>query len=73
MRIAFSVLALAASLLSAGCTSTPPQPYSMRDPQANFATFKTFAWDSGQAAEAPGEPVTIVNGQIRTAIAGELQ
>jgi hypothetical protein len=73
MRIAFSILALATSLLTAGCTSTPPRPYSMRDPQANFATFKTFAWDTGQAAEAPGEPVTIVNGQIRTAIAGELQ
>jgi hypothetical protein len=42
-------------------------------PQANFATFKTFAWDTGQAADAPNEPVSIVNGQIRTAISGELQ
>lgn len=73
MRISFSILALATSLLTGGCTSTPPQPYSMRDPQANFTTFKTFAWDTGQATEAPGEPVTIVNGQIRTAITGELQ
>ena len=70
---AFSLFVLAVSLLTNGCTTTPPQPYSMQDPQANFATFKTFAWDEGQAAETPGEPVTIVNGQIRTAIAGELQ
>jgi len=70
---ASSIVALAAALLVAACTSTPPQPYSMRDPQANFATFKTFAWDTGQAADAPNEPVSIVNGQIRTAISGELQ
>ena len=70
---ASSIVAMAAALLGAGCTSTPPQPYSMRDPQANFAAFKTFAWDTGPAGEAPSEPVSIVNGQIRTAISGELQ
>lgn len=70
---ALFILVLAAALLAGGCTSTPAQPYSMRDPQANFAGFKTFAWDTGQPAEAPNEPVTIVNGQIRTAISGELQ
>jgi hypothetical protein len=73
MRIAFSLFVLAGALLASGCATAPSQPYSMKDPQADFATFKTFAWDAGQAAEAPGEPVTIVNGQIRTAIAGELQ
>jgi hypothetical protein len=45
----------------------------MRDPQANFATFKTFAWDTGQDNAVAGEPLTIVNSQIRTAITGELQ
>jgi Domain of unknown function (DUF4136) len=69
---AFRVLVLA-SLLTCGCVSSPPQPYSMQDPQANFGAFKTFGWDTGQAPEVPGEPLTIVNSQIRTAIASELQ
>lgn len=66
-------LVLAAALFVGGCTSAPPQPYSMRDPQANFDAFRTFAWDSGQDAATPNEPVTIVNGQIRAAISNELQ
>lgn len=45
----------------------------MQDPQANFSAYKSFAWDTGQDGQAPNEPVSIVNGQIRTAIAGELQ
>jgi len=65
-------LMLAASLLAGGCASAPQQPYSMRDPQANFAAFKTFGWDAGEDAAAP-QPLSIVNSQIRTAIAGELQ
>ena len=73
MRKPFFILALAASILAAGCTSAPSQPYSMKDPQADFATFRTFAWDTAQATDVPNEPVTIVNGQIRAAIAGELQ
>ena len=70
---AFSSIVLAACLLAAGCASTKSQPYSMRDPQANFDAFKTFSWEAGQDAQAPDEPVTIVNGQIRAAITSELQ
>src|SRR5262249_52744533 len=58
-------------LLAGGCTSAPAQPYSMRDPQANFAAFKTFGWNEGEDATAP-QPLTIVNSQIRDAIATEL-
>jgi hypothetical protein len=32
-----------------GCASSAP-PHSMRDPQANFNGFKTFAWDTGPTA-----------------------
>ena len=69
---ALSSFALAACLIASGCMSTPSQPASMRDPQANFDAFKTFAWDAGQDNQVPGEPVSIVNSQIRTAITSEL-
>src|SRR5262245_60830763 len=68
-----SLLVVAAILFLGSCVSAPPQPVSMQDPQANFAAFKTFAWDTGQNPDVPGEPITIVNSQIRTAITSELQ
>jgi hypothetical protein len=64
---------LAAWLVAAGCASGPPQAYSMQDPQANFNTFKTFNWEGGQDNLVAGEPLTIVNSQIRAAITNELQ
>ena len=60
---------LVASILAAACVSPPPKPETMRDPQANFTSFKTFGWsDAGN-----GEPVKILDSQLRTAIAAELQ
>ena len=70
---AFTSFAVAAWLVAAGCASGPPQAYSMQDPQANFGTFKTFTWDAGQDNLVAGEPLTIVNSQIRAAITSELQ
>ena len=65
-------LMLAAVILTGGCsTMTPVQ--SMKDPQADFNTFSTFAWDKGQEGQAPAQPVTILDQNIRAAIAGELQ
>lgn len=72
---AFPILTLAALVLAGGCATKPPT-HVMRDPQANFDSFKTFAWDTGQgqeAAQAASEPLTIVNSQIRAAIATELR
>ncbi|HET9472947.1 MAG TPA: DUF4136 domain-containing protein [Steroidobacteraceae bacterium] len=69
---AFPILLLALLNL-AGCASTPPPVHSMRDPQANFGAFKTFAWDKGPEAQASAPPVSILDSNIRTAIAGELQ
>jgi len=71
-RAPSAFLILAASLLAGGCTTAPQQPYSMRDPQANFAAFRTFGWDAAEDATAP-QPLTIVNSQIRAAIANELK
>jgi Domain of unknown function (DUF4136) len=64
----FSGLLIVATALT-GCISTPPQPRSMQDPQANFNAFTTFAWDKTQG----DQPVTIVDSNIRAAITSELK
>lgn len=71
--LAFQCLLLAAVMLAAGCASTRPPAHSMRDPQANFSAFSTFAWDNGQQAGTATEPLSILDSNIRAAIAAELQ
>ncbi|HKE45280.1 MAG TPA: DUF4136 domain-containing protein [Steroidobacteraceae bacterium] len=66
-------LALSAAVLTSGCASSPPEPHTMRDPQANFSAFKTFGWAEEQNSQATGQPVTIVDSTIRAAITDELQ
>jgi hypothetical protein len=56
-----------------GCTSAPPQPHTMRDPQANFSAYRTFGWAAEQSSQATGQPVSIVDGTIRAAITDELK
>jgi hypothetical protein len=70
---AFTSFVLAAWLVTGGCATAPPQAYSMQAPQANFGAYKSFTWDAGQGSQAPDEPLTIVNSQIRAAITNELQ
>ena len=65
---AFPGLMLAAVGLLGGCTSTPPV-HSMKDPQANFAAFNTFAWDKSKDTGA----ISLLDSNIRSAIASELQ
>ncbi|MFO1393557.1 MAG: DUF4136 domain-containing protein [Steroidobacteraceae bacterium] len=66
-------LMLAAAILAAGCESAPPKPTSMRDPQANFAAFKTFGWDAAQDSQTTGQPLSLVDNDIRAAITSELK
>ena len=61
-----------AIILAAGCVSTAAPPQSMRDPQADFATFKTFAWDKGAPGPSGEAPISILDSNIRAAIAQEL-
>ena len=68
----FFGLAMAAITLGA-CASQPTQPHTMRDPQANFASFKTFGWDVTQSAQGNGQPISIVDSNIRAAITSELK
>jgi hypothetical protein len=72
MSIAFPGLLLATMAL-VGCTTAPPPVHSMQDPQANFSEFTTFAWDSRPETDPAAEPLTILNSNIRAAIANELQ
>lgn len=66
-------LALAASMLAAGCASGPPPATSTRDPQADIGAFRTFGWDAVQGSEATGQPTAIVDSEIRAAIVDNLK
>ncbi len=60
--------------LAAGCaTSTTPQPTSMRDPQANFASYATFGWTAPGAADANDAPLKLLDSNLRAAIAAEMK
>ncbi|HEX5160223.1 MAG TPA: DUF4136 domain-containing protein [Steroidobacteraceae bacterium] len=65
-----SGLVVGVLILVAGCTSAPPPVHSMQNPQADFTAYKTFAWDPGPA---DGQPVSILDSNIRGAITNELQ
>ena len=57
-----------------GCTTTPPPPQteSMRNPQADFNAFRTFGWPGDNLDSASGEPLQLLDENIRTAIRNEL-
>ena len=65
-------LTLGTTALIGGCASTPAEPQQMRDPQADFSAFKTFAWHADSGASKSDQPVSLVDGYIRTAITTEL-
>jgi hypothetical protein len=64
-----------ATLLAGCATSSEPQPESMRDPHADFASYRTFGWHgTGATADAASDaPLALLDGYLRTAIAAELQ
>lgn len=66
-------LMLGAAVLAGGCASQAPQPTSMRDPQADFGAYETFALKGGPSGDASSQSVSIVEGYIRSAITAELK
>ena len=63
-------LFVAAVLMLAACmTHEPPKAESQAAPDANFASYRTFAW-ADRPSDAP--PITLYEQRIRTAIAGEM-
>jgi hypothetical protein len=75
LRTSFAVisLALGATTLTGGCASPAPRPESMRDPQADFNAYKTFDWGVATNADASGQPLSILDSNIRAAITTELK
>jgi hypothetical protein len=66
------LIAAAAVTLVAGCASTPSEPQTLREAQADFGSYKTFGWHRPAGGEGSGQPTSIVDGYIRTAIRDEL-
>ena len=63
-------LALLVAGLVAGCASTPPAVTTTRDPKVDIGAFATFGW---RATDANGQPVSIVDSEIRAAITAGLE
>ena len=59
-------------LLSACTTTTAPEPESVRDPQVDFGTFRTFGWQPAPQVDGQDAPVALLDQNIRAAITSEL-
>jgi len=70
--VAVASIAWGATFLLGGCASTPEKPQPMLDPQANFGAYRTFALTTPEG-ETGGQPISIVEGYIRTALATEMK
>ena len=66
-------LAIVAALLVGGCASAPPQPESMRDPDADFAAYRTFGWAPAPTVDGADQPLRLLDQDIRRAIAAEMR
>ena len=62
-------LSLGTSTQLSGCASSPPQPTSMKDAQADFGAYKTFGWEP----DTSGQPLSLLDQNIRAAIAKEMR
>ena len=57
-----------------GCASSPPSPpESMRDPQANFSSYRTYGFQADKSVDGTDEPLALLDANIRAAIASELR
>jgi hypothetical protein len=70
-----TVLGLAAAgiVLAAGCASAPPEPESMRDPAADFASYRTFGWAPAPGVNSTDTPLLLLDQNIRAAITAEMK
>ena len=67
--LAAMTLALGTITLISGCASSPPQPTSMVNAQADFSAYKTFGWQP----DTSGQPLSLLDQNIRAAIAKEMK
>jgi len=66
-------LLAAVILLAAGCASAPPEPESMRDPGADFTSFRTYGWAPAPGVDTADAPLMMLDQNIRAAIAAEMK
>ena len=66
-------LALGAAVLMSGCAAAPAQSESMLDQDADFGAYTTFGWHWLAGADDSDEPMSLVDANIRAAIAAEMQ
>jgi hypothetical protein len=66
------MLAAACALLVAGCTSTPPEPESMRAPEVDFSAFRTYGWAPSESAAGTDQPLQLLDQNLRRSISEEL-
>jgi hypothetical protein len=71
--LAFTRGIVLAVVLLTGCAAQPPQPQSMRDPDTNFAAYKTFGWAPSPGVAGNDQPLQLLDKNIRAAIATEMQ
>jgi len=64
---------LLACLMLAGCAATPPQPESMRDPTANFSSYRTFGWAPAPGVSGTDAPLQLLDRNIRESIVAEMR
>ena len=64
---------ISAALLLAACASAPPQPESMRDPNADWASYSTWGWAPAPGVDGADQPLMLLDQNIRRAVAAEMQ
>jgi hypothetical protein len=71
----FVALVLACGVLGVGgCASpSPSQAESMRDPQANFSSYRTYGFGGEKSIDGTDEPLKLLDANIRSAIGTELR
>lgn len=69
-----NMLVIAAMTFVAACASTPSEPQTLREAQADFSAYRTFGWHAaGAGNEGGGKPASIIDGYVKSAIASELK
>jgi hypothetical protein len=69
---AATVVALGIAL-AAACAAPPPAPESMRDPDADFAAYRTYGWAPAGGVSDADAPLQLLDRNIREAIAEQMK
>lgn len=65
-------LVIGTALLLAGCATSPPQPEAMRDPNARWDAYATYAVGPAPGAAGADRPLELLDQNLRFAISNEM-